>query len=155
MLVDGLTLNSVIWLYNSRINRKLENLNKMIIALQRAIEKLNKTEQDDLEFIQDSVVARFKTLVESTWKNMSLILQQQGFSDLPASPKGIINFAVDAKLITLQESDQLLKFLTLRNLAAHLYDQPQYLLIVHASSEALIVIKQIYQRILQQQIVLG
>lgn len=137
------------------IDRKLENFSKNIMSLERSIAKLDVVEQNDVEFVQDSVVARFKILVESTWKNISLALALQGFSDLPASPKGIVSFAADAKFITAQEAEAFLKFLTLRNLAAHLYDQPQYLLIVHAAPEALALVKQIYQRILKQQMVLG
>jgi hypothetical protein len=138
-----------------QVNRKLENLSKMIIALERAIQKLGTAKQDEIEFIQDSVVARFKILVEFTWKNMALNLELQGFSDLPSSPKGLVNFALAAKFITSHEAEALIKFITLLNLAAHLYDQPQYILIVHAAPDALVLIKQIYQRILAQQIVLG
>lgn len=83
----------------AQINHKLENLNKMVLALERAIQELEIARQDQVEFIQDSVVARFKILVESTWKNISLVLVLQGFSDLPASPKSLINFACEAKFI--------------------------------------------------------
>lgn len=138
----------------AEINRKLENLSKMIAALDRSVKKLDKSKEDELEFFQDSVVARFKILIESTWKNMAIILQAQGFADLPASPKGIIAFAVDAKMIAPYEAEIFSKFLMLRNLAAHLYDQSQYLLVVSAAPEALILIKKIYQRMLAQQMVL-
>lgn len=148
-----------IWLYGSRarrnLDRKLENLNKMIAALERSIKKLDTAKEDELEFFQDSVVARFKILIESTWKNMALILHLQGFADLPASPKGIIAFAVDAKMITPHEADSFSKLLILRNLATHLYDQPQYILVVNAASGALSLVKKFYQRMLMQQTVLG
>ena len=44
-----------------RMNYKLENVHRMIIALDKAIDKLQQTiDLDEREFIQDSVVARFK-----------------------------------------------------------------------------------------------
>ncbi len=131
-----------------KINLKLENIHKMAKSLQKAISRLNKTkDQDDVEFIQDSVAARFKILVESLWKTIKLHLENEKFADVPASPKGVIYFAREIHFLFPQEYDQLLKCLTLRNLASHLYDKPHYLLVIDAAPDALILIEKIVARI--------
>ena len=124
----------------AEVKHKVENLNKMMKALERAINRLEHAVPEDVEYVQDSVIARFKILIESTWKHIALFLQEQGFEELPASPKGIINFAYEKNFLSLIEHDNFLKYLSLRNLASHLYDQPQYVLVVTAAPGALALI---------------
>lgn len=101
--------------------------------------KKNKNSQG-LQFIQDSVVARFKILIESTWKDIKLYLESEEFADLPSSPKGVINFAKEVDF---------LKYLSLRNMASHIYDQPEYLPAVDAAPHAVTLVKKIISRIEQ------
>lgn len=131
-----------------RMNYKLENVHRMMIALDKAIDKLQQTiDLDEREFIQDSVVARFKILIESVWKVIKEYLEQQGFTDIHNSPKGIIELAAESELITKLEQDVFIKFWSLRNFATHLYDQPQYILVVEAAPDALELIKKIIARL--------
>lgn len=131
----------------AKIDQKLENLHKMIVALEKAVKKLEKTtKEEDLEFIQDSVVSRFKIMIESAWKDIKLYLENQGFADVPASPKGIVHFAREVHFLSQQEHDDFIKYLSLRNLASHLYDQPQYLLAVNAAPGAVILVKHVITR---------
>lgn len=130
----------------AEIDYKLENLNKMAKALERAIKRLELSSSEDVEYIQDSVVSRFKILIESTCKNIALVLQKQDFENVPASPKGIIEFAYDAKFLSQAERDSFMKYISLRNLATHLYDQPQYVLVVSAAPDALALIKTLFAR---------
>ncbi len=131
-----------------RMNYKLENVHRMMIALDKAIDKLQQTiDLDEREFIQDSVVARFKILIESVWKVIKEYLEQQGFTDIPNSPKGVIELAAESELITKLEQDVFIKFWSLRNFATHLYGQPQYILVVEAAPDALELIKKIIARL--------
>jgi uncharacterized protein YutE (UPF0331/DUF86 family) len=131
-----------------KIEFKLINLNKMIVSLKKATTRLAKvTDSEDIEYFQDSVAARFKILIESTWKNIKLHLENEKFADVPASPKGVITFAKEANLLTQEEHDQFIKYLTLRNLASHMYDQPQYLLVIQAAPGAVVLIQTIIDRI--------
>jgi nucleotidyltransferase substrate binding protein (TIGR01987 family) len=131
-----------------KITNKLANLKKMIIALEKAINKLAKPKDpEDIEFIQDSVIARFKILIESGWKDIKLHLENQEFADVPSSPKGVIHFAKETNFLTQQEHDEFLKYLSLRNMVSHIYDQPEYILAVHAAPSAVILVKKIINRI--------
>lgn len=138
----------------AEIAYKLENLNKMVKSLERAVARLDRADPEDVEYFQDSVVARFKILIESTWKNISLVLQEQGFIDLPASPKGVVSFALESKFISKAERDALLKYLSLRNNASHIYDQPQYVLVATAAPGALALCKALFTRMENKQTVL-
>lgn len=127
--------------------KKHENLQKMIIALEKSIKALEKHHDDaEAEFFRDSVIARFKILIESTWKNIKLILEERGFAEVPSSPKGVLHFALEAAFLTQEEHDELLKYLSLRNLASHLYDEPQYNLVVYAAKPAISIIQKIMLR---------
>ncbi len=131
-----------------RIEYKLENLNKMVLSLKKAITRLKKeTDSEDIEYFQDSVAARFKILVESTWKNIKIHLEKQELIELPTSPKAVINFAKEVSFLSQQEHDQFVKYLLLRNLASHLYDQPQYILVIDVAPDALLLIQKIIARI--------
>lgn len=132
----------------AKIKSKLENLNKMIVALKQSIDALEKSSPEYLPFIQDSVVSRFKILIESTWKDLGLFLAELGFSDIPGSPKAVIHLALEAKIISQQEYEEFLKYLSLRNMASHVYDKPQYLLAVAAATDAVILTKKLYDRMI-------
>jgi hypothetical protein len=65
----------------------------------------------------------------------------------PASPKGVILYAQRYGFLTESESILFLKCLHLRNLASHLYDQPQYVLAIHVAPEAVAMIKVLLRRL--------
>jgi hypothetical protein len=66
-----------------RLGHKIDNIHKMIVALESSIHELEEfsgTRHE--EFIQDSVISRFKILIESSWKCLKLYLEQQELSDV-------------------------------------------------------------------------
>lgn len=136
------------------IARKLENFNTLIQSLERAVNRLESADQEMFEYILDSVDLRFKALIDSVLKNIDLYLQEQGFIDLPAGPKEIVNFALESKFISKAEHDALLKYLSLRNNASHIYDQPQYVLVATAAPGALALCKVLFARMENKQTVL-
>ncbi|MBY0110126.1 MAG: nucleotidyltransferase substrate binding protein [Candidatus Babeliaceae bacterium] len=130
-----------------KLTSKLLNLNKMVKALEKSIDMLQKTNPEEVEFIQDSVIARFKILIESTWKDIKIFLEYQKFADVPSSPKGVIHFAKEVNFLTDQEYSEFSKYLVLRNLASYIYDAPQYLLAIQAAPHAVELVKKIINRI--------
>lgn len=136
------------------IARKRENFNKLIQSLERAVNRLESADQEMFEYVLDSVDLRFKALTDSIWKNIDLRLQEQGFTDIPASPKGVAAFALESKFISKAEHEALLKYLLLRNNASHIYDQPQYVLVATAAPGALALCKTLLARMENKQMVL-
>lgn len=134
--------------------RKLENFNKLIQSLERAINRLESADSEMYEYVLDSVDLRFKFLIDSIWKNINLFLQEQGFIDLPIGPKEIVSFALEAKFISKAEHEALLKYLLLRNNASHIYDQPQYVLVATAAPGALALCKALLARMENKQTVI-
>ena len=130
----------------AKIDNKIKNLRKMLNHLERSLNRLLNSSSDDIEFFQDSVASRFKILIESTWKLLKSVLEEKGFTDVPGSPKDVIFKAKEAKLIDEQEYNKLINCISLRNLASHLYDQPQYLLIVDIAPSAFRCIENIVNR---------
>lgn len=126
---------------------KLKNIRKMQKLLADAIEKLSAAPPHDIEFIQDSVVARFKILIESTWKIIKIYLENKEITEVTGSPKEILKSAFEFGLLNQQEYEALLSYVKLRNVASHIYDQPQYLLVVEAAKPALYVIQIIIDRL--------
>ena len=127
----------------------------MIIALKQAIDRLEDATPEYVDFVQDSVVSRFKILIESTWKDLGLFLYELGFTDIPGSPKGIVHLALEAKFISKEEHEEFLTCLNLRNLASHVYDKPQYLLAVAAAPGAFALTKKLYNRMVTKQLPLA
>jgi len=129
-----------------KINYKLENLHKMVAALEASIDMLERVEQQHVEYLQDSVVARFKILIESTWKAMAHLFEHQGLLEVPANPRGVMTLAHRIRYISQDERDEFIGYISLRNLASHLYDQPQYILVVTVAPGALKLVKQLVER---------
>ena len=130
-----------------KLDYKVRNINKMLILLESALNKLNyHSDPDDIEFVRDSVAARFKILVESTWKAIKIYLETKGLA-MPGSPRDVLQEAVTSGFLSQNEFQEMLNFINLRNLASHLYDEPQYLLVIKAAPDAFKLISIIMQRI--------
>lgn len=133
-----------------KLKHKLDNLKKMLTLLERAVDKLqNNSDSDDIEFVRDSVAARFKILIESTWKLIKLYLENKDIEIESSIPRAVIDQAFEINLLSRLETEQLISFIKLRNLASHLYDEPQYLLVIDAAPGAVNLIKNIVKRIEQ------
>jgi|GEM_PF-1670283 len=106
--------------------------NKQIIvterlsALERVIKKFSEqsVKNDDYEVFRDALIRRFKHVVGTFWKFINIYLQD--YLKVPiaiAAPRGVLRAAVEAKLISHQELNQLLDALTDRNISSHAYDE--------------------------------
>ena len=135
-----------------KIEYKIENLQKMTKLLGKALNKLNfHSDPDDIAFVRDSVAARFKILIESTWKVVKLHLEDKGISDISASPNDVIRRSEEAAFLNKEEALQFKSFIKLRNLASHIYDEPQYLLVINAAPDAFSLVTKIIKRIEQER----
>ena len=125
-----------------RLKNKIINMEKMIFNLEKSINKLNfHSDPDDIEYVQDSVVARFKILVDYSWKSLKAYLEYQGFAEISGAPKDVLKTAKDINFLNQGQYEVLIKSLTLRNMAAHVYDQKQYVLAIEMAPITLDVIK--------------
>ena len=125
-----------------RLKNKIINMEKMIFNLEKSINKLNfHSDPDDIEYVQDSVVARFKILVDYSWKSLKAYLECQGFAEISGTPKDVLKTAKDINFLNQGQYEVLIKSLTLRNMAAHVYDQKQYVLAIEMAPITLDVIK--------------
>lgn len=134
-----------------KLSYKIKNVEKMLSLLERSIDKLNNhSDPDDVEFVRDSVAARFKILIESSWKLIKLHLEFKGVDISTSTPKDVIIHSVEANFISEDEAAKLKSFIKLRNLASHIYDEPQYLLVVGAAPEASKLVSELITRIKQE-----
>ena len=125
-----------------RLKNKIINIEKMILNLEKSIDKLNfHSDPDDIEYVQDSVVARFKILVDYSWKSLKAYLEYKGFIELSGAPRDVLKTAKDINFLNQDQYDVLIKSLTLRNMASHVYDQKQYVLAIEMAPITLEVIK--------------
>jgi nucleotidyltransferase substrate binding protein (TIGR01987 family) len=125
-----------------RLKNKIINMEKMIFNLEKSIDKLNfHSDPDDIEYVQDSVVARFKILVDYSWKALKVYLEYQGLSDISGAPKDVLKTAKDINFLNQGQYEVLIKSLTLRNMAAHVYDQKQYVLAIEMAPITLDAVK--------------
>ncbi len=125
-----------------RIKNKIINIEKMIANLEKSINKLKfHSDPDDIEYVQDSVVARFKILVDYSWKSLKAYLEYKGFSDISGAPRDVLKIAKEINFLDEQQYNILLQSLSLRNMASHVYDQKQYILAIDMAPKTLEVIK--------------
>ena len=125
-----------------RLKNKIINIEKMILNLEKSIDKLNfHSDPDDIEYVQDSVVARFKILFDYSWKSLKAYLEYKGFVELSGAPRDVLKTAKDINFLNQDQYDVLIKSLTLRNMASHVYDQKQYVLAIEMAPITLEVIK--------------
>jgi hypothetical protein len=125
-----------------RLKNKIINIEKMILNLEKSIDKLNfHSDPDDIEYVQDSVVARFKILVDYSWKSLKAYLEYKVFVELSGAPRDVLITAKDINFLKQDQYDVLIKSLTLRSMASHVYDQKQYVLAIEMAPITLEVIK--------------
>ena len=131
-----------------KLDYKLSNIYKMIVNLDKSVKRLKRnSDKDDIEYLQDSIVARFNILVESSWKLLKLYMEEKGVSDLSGAPKDVINKALQINFLSPEEHKKFLNFISLRNMASHIYDEPGYLLVVDAAPIVVELTKTIVERV--------
>ena len=125
-----------------RLKNKIINIEKMVLNLEKSLDKLNHhSDPDDIEYVQDSVVARFKILVDYSCKSIKIYLDFKGLSDISGAPKDILKIAQEINFLNEKEYEILIKSICLRNMASHVYDQKQYILAIEIAPKTLEVIK--------------
>ncbi len=135
-----------------KITYTLSNLEKMIIALERSVIALENLKTEDLqnrEYFEDSVVARFRFLIEATWKDVAHVLKNRGFAEVPAAPKPLVSFAQEAGFLSKPEADLFVECIKLCHAASPVYDQSQYLLAVTKAPTAISLAKELVVRMRQ------
>lgn len=133
-----------------KLEYKLLNITKMISNLERSIKKIEKVSEEYREFIEDSIAARFKILIESSWKMLKLHMENLGVADLPGSLKEILFVSMQNNILTKFEYDKFIHYIKLRNLASHIYS-----LVIDAAPEAIKLIKEVKDRITKNMKVLN
>ena len=134
-----------------KLDYKLDNLGKGIVSLERAVTGLGDAGQLSGEFIQDSVLLRFETLIPLACKAVACALEGQDFADVPASPQDIADFAQGAGFLSPTEHNELVKYIALHDVAWNIYDSQQSALIVAATPDALALIKTLFVRMKEQR----
>ncbi len=108
-----------------KVKNRHEILVKALKSLKQSLELIKLPEYQKVrESMRDSVVQRFEFTIDTFWKFIKLYLQEKTSVDVTAAnPRGILRTAVNAKLISSEEYEVLLKGLRHRNLTSHIYDE--------------------------------
>lgn len=93
---------------------KFQNLVTALSSLNEAIANNNQS-----SFLRDSIIQRFEYTFELSWKVLQNVLNEQGVETF--GPKDILRKAGQHNL--LDEIEAWLKFLEVRNLTTHVYNE--------------------------------
>lgn len=110
---DGVILMDV-------LRTKQEQLTQAVERLREAISEYHSTHS---QVVRDGAIQRFEFCTELAWKASREYLEDQGFADLPASPKAAMKMAYAAKLV--QNQDGWLQLLNDRNSTSHIYSEEE------------------------------
>lgn len=101
------------------------------------------------EVVQDSLMMRFRFLIDSFWKFIKIYLEQVQKIELDiTSPRGILHAAAEAKIISHAELEQLLIATTDRNLSSHAYEEDIAEEVASRISSHYTVIEAIFKRLI-------
>lgn len=138
-----------------KLIKKVENINKMLKHLESSLQVFEETKNQVYnEYIRDSVISRYKILVDYTWKAIKVYLEKKGFVDMPANPRDILMLAFESKFLNKDEHDLLLNAIFMRNTASHIYDEYKYLLVLESATEILGLIKNINKRFSRELLII-
>lgn len=132
-----------------QLKKKRLIVQKTIIALKKSIDFFEHVNSDDeaYEFVRESVIQRFEYTIDTFWKFVKLYMQDyQKLTVDIASPRGVLRAAVEAKLITHTELNQLLDATTDRNLSSHAYDEDVAKQVIRRIPDHYIIIKTVFER---------
>lgn len=74
--------------------------------------------------MRDSAIQRFEYSVDTLWKFLKIYLQEYlKFEANSASPRAVIRDAVNAKVLSEQEFDELMDCISSRNETSHAYNE--------------------------------
>ena len=101
-----------------RWKQRLQNYNKALITLKKAVELGETRELTDLE--KQGTIQSFEFTFEMAWNVMKDYLEDQGISDIVGS-KGAIRHAFNKEFI--KDGQVWMDMIKDRNLASHVYDE--------------------------------
>lgn len=118
-------MNSILDKYDESIKLTYNHTYRMLVHLKNITENFNKIENPDditIEVYRDSIVKKYETLEDLTWKLLSKIFKASGLEI--NNPRGCYKQAFKEGLISDIEiwNDILLS----RNSTAHIYDEEDY-----------------------------
>ena len=103
----------------------MDTLRTKQAQLAQAVERLREAVAEyaatHSQVVRDGAIQRFEFCCELAWKATRETLEDQGFADLPASPKGTMKLAFSAGLI--QDQEGWLQLLSDRNITSHIYSE--------------------------------
>lgn len=98
--------------------------------------------------LADSIIQRFEYTIDTFWKYLKLYLEQTGMvQETIGSPKGVLRFAFEAKLITHEEHEILRAAIMDRNDTSHSYNHELAKEIVERIPEYYETIKMVVERL--------
>lgn len=109
------------------------------------LEKRNLHQEDVIIIYRDSVIKRFEFCYDITWKYLQHYLSDKhGIS--AKSPKTVFQECLDQKIVSQEESRQLLSMVDDRNITTHQYSEERAQQIVQRIINYSALMKQIAQR---------
>lgn len=115
-----------------KLKLKHENLCKALGRLEEAVVDFDKFKSNvgneyDVRLyrsFRDSMIQRFEFCVDLFWKYLKKILEEELKKESELNtPKSVIKNACNAKLITEQNSEEILKMIEDRNKSSHIYKE--------------------------------
>ena len=109
-----------------KLNGRLQKLQKALKTLHYSLNKLKKfptTHDLDYELIRDSIIKRFEYTLDLFLKTLKDYLEQVHGLEVPATPKAVIKFCLDAQFLSKPDHDLCIAMINDRNLTSHAYNQ--------------------------------
>ena len=115
-----------------KLNTKRQNLCNALTRLDEAVEdfgKLNSDLSNEAELrlyraFRDSMIQRFEFCVDLFWKHLKIGLEKELKKESEYnSPKTVVRSACNARFITEQDSEIIIKMIEDRNLSSHIYKE--------------------------------
>lgn len=122
-----------------RVDLKIKRLKRSCVAFDRA-------PLDIKEFIADSVVERYKIVIELLWKSLGAYMEEQGM-DIIGTPREILQAAHAANLLSQHELDEFLHYVKLRTNTPEMYNKKSYQTVIEATPKALLFAEKLIARL--------
>jgi len=115
-----------------KLKSKYENLCKALVRLEEAVvdfEKFNANLKDSYDVrlyrtLRDSMIQRFEFCVDLFWKYLKIVLVEELKKEPEFNaPKSVARAACNAKLVSEQDTELILKMIEDRNISSHIYKE--------------------------------
>ena len=108
-----------------QLTKKYQILLQALDTLKEAIALLDDPEYTKIyDTLRDSAIQRFEYCIDNFWKFLKIYIQEKNNILLEtATPRIILREAVNSKLISENEYEELVQAITNRNLTSHSYNE--------------------------------